>query len=194
MTPMGQWVAEERDALRNECHGFEPPVQIEPPYDWSKDLMIQMSARRDSWFAALAALLPERNYWYLASKMSGLPGYNYAEFIRIASLLRQRGYAFANPAEFEHEKERAAIISGESDGPLWQDCLARDVAIVAHPECAGIIVFGDWKDSRGALLETEVASSLGKPIFEFSESDDGSALIYVDRESALAAYEHKAES
>ena len=150
----------------------------------------------DPWLASIAPLLPVYgSYWYLASKMSGLPGFNYPEFERVASILRRQGYVLVNPAEFEHESHRQRIAAANGDEPHdeigtpWADCLARDVAVVANPRCRGIIVFGPWHDSRGALLETQVASSLGKSIFEFSESPLSIKLI--DREEALAAYDSK---
>lgn len=152
----------------------------------------------DPWLASINPLLPRvGRYWYLASKMSGLPGFNYPEFDRIAAVLRDLDYTIVSPAEFEHESHRKRIAEANGDedhdeiGTPWVDCLARDVAVVANPRCLGIIVFGPWHDSRGALLETQVADSLGKPIYEFTEDPNTLRLIGGgwDREEALADYE-----
>jgi len=132
-------------------------------------------------------------FWYLAGPMSNLPAFNFPEFDRIAGILRGLGYTIVSPAEFEHERIRSKIVESEDGthsaevGPTWEDCLARDVCIVAHPDCIGVVGIEGWKRSKGAEIETFVASSLGKPIFAFTE--DPVTLVAIDREVAYAALE-----
>jgi hypothetical protein len=149
----------------------------------------------DPWLVSIDKLLPrgDGRYWYLAGPMSGKPGYNYPEFERIAGILRNQAYPIVSPHEFEHEshRKRIAEADGHEDvGAPWQDCLARDVAVVANPRCIGVILIDDWHTSKGALLETQVASSLGKQLFEFSENP--LQLRQIDREEALKDYEKAA--
>jgi Domain of unknown function (DUF4406) len=142
--------------------------------------IIAQPDRSDPWFAGIAELLPPIHggggrYWYLAGPMSGRPGFNYGEFDRIARILRDQAYPVVSPAEFEHEQQRKRIMEANGDephdsvGPKWEDCLARDVCVVANPRCVGVIVIEGWHKSRGATLETHVAHVLGRPVFEFSE-------------------------
>lgn len=148
--------------------------------------------KKRRFFRRVERLLPDKKYWYLAGPMSGRPGFNYREFDRVSELLRQQGYPIVSPAEFEHEKERKVIAeaSGTEDpadvGPAWEDCLARDVCVVAHPNCVGIILLPEWQDSRGARLETFVASELDKPLFEFDEHE--MQLMQIERAEGLMAY------
>lgn len=176
--------------------GSTNPVQpdIKRGLDYSSIITLAQNPS-DAWLVSIDKLLPKGDgrYWYLAGPMSGKPGYNYPEFNRIAEILRNQAYPIVSPAEFEHEshRKRIAEADGHEDvGVTWQDCLARDVAVVANPRCIGVILIDDWHTSRGALLETQVASSLGKPLFEFSE--DPLCLRQVDREDALKDYEQQA--
>lgn len=123
----------------------------------------------DDWFQKILTLLPGTDFWYLAGPMTDVPKLNFPEFDRIAALLRAQKYSIVSPAEFEHEAARQKILEGDA-GPAWADCLARDVTVVSHPQCIGIIAIDGWMNSEGALLETHVADRLAKPIMEFSEN------------------------
>lgn len=209
MAPMGQMAAEERDAEAGKKPDLITPIidmLFERPRPDQKDTFGPRPNGAwttgggdtfktcDPWLCSIDKLLPrgEGRYWYLAGPMSGKPGFNYPEFDRIAAILRRQAYPIVSPAEFEHESHRKRIAEANGDedhdeiGTPWADCLARDVAVVSNPRCVGIILIDGWHESRGALLETQVASSLGKPLFEFSEAP--LALTQIDRQEALDFY------
>jgi hypothetical protein len=148
----------------------------------------------DPWFARLAEIIPQEEFYYLAGPMSGRPGFNFPEFDRIAGMLRSSGFTISSPAEYEHEATRARITAARGDedhdavGPAWTSCLARDVAVVAHPRCRGVIVMNEWEESRGARLETYVCASLKKPLFKFTEYGGGFKLDPINRFEKLSTY------
>lgn len=151
---------------------------------------LQLAEVSDPWVVGISRLLGDHDrYWYLAGPMSGKPGFNYAEFDRVAGILRSQAYPIVSPAEFEHEQQRKKIMEANGDephdsvGPAWTDCLARDVCVVANPRCVGVICIDGWEGSRGARLETHVAYSLEKPVFKFSE--DPLQLTQIDPTSAV---------
>lgn len=107
---------------------------------------------------------------YLCGPMTGHPGFNFPAFDDAAYLLRKSGYVVVSPAELDEPAMRAAAIAspdGRHDESLgdWKDYLARDISVVCHPSVDMLIVLEGWNTSRGACLETYVASSIGKPIF-----------------------------
>lgn len=148
---------------------------------------------RDDFLAEIERILPDGDYHYLAGPMSNRPGFNFAEFDRVAGLLREQGYAIASPAEFDHEEVRAEIMASpdganhDEVGSLWADCLSRDLCVIAHPRCVGLILLDDWHKSRGALLETDVAYRLGKPMFEYHDTNP--RLVDIDRTKRLQEYD-----
>ena len=114
---------------------------------------------------------------YLAGKMSGEPQFNFPLFDRTAEALRRRGYEIVSPAELDDPETRAAALAspdgngdGSANGETWGDFLARDVKIVAD-EVDGVVVMYKWERSRGARLETFVATLCGKPVYYYATSD-----------------------
>ena len=92
---------------------------------------------------------------YIASKMTGLPNYNIAEFDRVAEKLMGLGFDVVSPALIakehgtEHNKEF-----------YMRRCVELILSVDA------IILFGDWRNSEGAKFEFSLARQLNLPIFE----------------------------
>lgn len=89
---------------------------------------------------------------YLSGPMTGMPNNNVAAFHAAAKLLREKGFTVVNPAELGDEK-------GQIDGAAWEDYLRYDIARLV--ECELIALLPGWRKSRGALLEFNIAQSLG---------------------------------
>ena len=81
--------------------------------------------------------------YYISGPMSGIPEYNFPYFNHVAAKLRAAGLDVVNPAEIDQP-------------PLeWSDCIRR--ALRAMLQCDAIVLLHDWQQSRGALLELDVA-------------------------------------
>jgi hypothetical protein len=117
---------------------------------------------------------------YVAGPMTHYPHFNYPAFIAAATLLRYRGYDVVSPAELDDPEDRAAALASRDGNPAtytgtstWGDFLARDVKLLADDGIEGIVVLPGWKASRGARLETFVASALcGLPVFYYEAWGD----------------------
>lgn len=80
--------------------------------------------------------------------MSGVPDLNFPAFEKGEEILNATPATVLNP-----------IRLGEVPGWKWEDFMRRD--IVALLQCNGIALLPGWERSRGALLEYQVALSLG---------------------------------
>jgi hypothetical protein len=98
---------------------------------------------------------------YLSSKMTGLPAENYPAFFNMERILREQGHAIINPAKIG--KDLDSIFSN----PTRRDYLTADILELL--ECDGIVLFGNWIKSSGALLERQIAHQLGMSVFIFDE-------------------------
>lgn len=115
--------------------------------------------------------------YYIAGPMTGYPQFNIPAFDAAAYALRTMGYDVVSPAELDDEAIRAvslgsedgAIATLETHGQTWGDFLGRDVKLIADGGIEAVIVLPGWEDSRGARLETFVASRMcGKPIYIYN--------------------------
>jgi len=148
-------------------------------------------AHNDDFLSEIERLLPDGEFHYLAGPMSNRPSFNVPLFDDSAAFLREQGYGIASPAEFDHEEVRAQLLESSDGagqgvvGGLWEDCLSRDLVIVCHPRCVGIVLLDEWHLSRGALFETDVADRLQKPLYELHR-EELKVLWLIDRTSQLA--------
>ncbi len=92
---------------------------------------------------------------YLSGPMTGLPDYNYPAFNAEAARLRALGYTVENPAENPLP----------ADSP-WHMCM-RD-AIRQMLTCDTVAFLPDWRESRGANVEIELAIHLGMAVIPAS--------------------------
>lgn len=84
---------------------------------------------------------------YLCGPMTGLPDYNYPAFNAEAARLRALGYDVENPAENEHPADQ-----------VWQGYMRA--AISQMLTCDAIALLPGWADSRGAVIERELAKDV----------------------------------
>ena len=87
---------------------------------------------------------------YLSGPMSGLPGFNYPAFHAEAERLRLLGYHVENPAD------NAPPPCGS-----WQGFMRLAVAQLIT--CDAVALLPGWSESRGALVERQLALTLGMP-------------------------------
>lgn len=86
---------------------------------------------------------------YIAGPMTGLPELNYPAFYAAEEQLLAEGYDILNPAR--HEK-----------CDTWADYMRLGIAAVLKAD--GIALLEGWGDSKGTLLEIQVATALGLPV------------------------------
>lgn len=85
---------------------------------------------------------------YVAGPMTGLPELNFPAFHAAAAHLRAEGHEVVNPAE---------INADPSAG--WLECMRADIRELVT--CDAIYLLSGWQQSRGAMIEAGIATSLG---------------------------------
>lgn len=97
--------------------------------------------------------------------MTGLPGFNYAAFFDAERELLALGHEPLNPARNDGMTvEEAVAAAGSAENPAhpWEWYLNRDLHHVLEAEA--LLLLPGWQNSRGATLETHVATALSKPL------------------------------
>ena len=87
---------------------------------------------------------------YISGAITGDSNYK-EKFEKAKKDLEARGYHVINPAEFDLP-----------EGATWEDYMKQDLALLL--KCDGIYMLKDWKQSRGAKLEHDLAEILGLQI------------------------------
>lgn len=95
---------------------------------------------------------------YLSGKMTGMPDFNYPVFNAAADKLRSLGHTVLNPAD------NPAPGCG-----TWQGYMRLAVAQLVQCEC--IVLLPGWAESKGAMVEYELARVLDMDVAHFCESD-----------------------
>lgn len=83
---------------------------------------------------------------YLSGPMSGLPEMNYPAFNFEAARLRAIGFHVENPAQNPEQSSWEAYMKA---------------AIIQMLSCEVVVMLPGWAESRGALIERELAIRLG---------------------------------
>lgn len=84
--------------------------------------------------------------YYLSGKITDDPGYM-EKFAGYEARYRNAGIRVVNPA------------TRKKKGWTWQRYMKRDIRLLM--KCGGIIMLPDWKTSKGAVLEHDIACRLG---------------------------------
>lgn len=90
---------------------------------------------------------------YIAGPMTGLPESNYPAFNAAASQLRALGHEVQNPAE-----------NPKRDS--WAGYMRLGVAQLVQCDC--IVLLPGWSESKGALIERQLAQMLDMEVFHLS--------------------------
>jgi len=94
---------------------------------------------------------------YLSGPMTGYEDLNFPAFNAAARALRLIGYTVVNPTEF-----------GEEPGKLWEDYMRKDIK--ALMDCEAIVMLPEWPDSRGVVIERDLAMKLSMPVMSLAEA------------------------
>jgi len=91
---------------------------------------------------------------YLSGPMTGIAEFNYPAFNAAAQVLRGLGYEVFNPAEQDQK-------------PSWEDYMRHDIK--AMMGCRTLVVLDGAHESRGAMIEMQLAQTLGIRIVPFGK-------------------------
>jgi hypothetical protein len=106
---------------------------------------------------------------YIAGPMTGIPQFNYPEFFRVATVLRDLGHAVINPAETNGATVQEALRDVEANPHSWEYYMRKDVMSVASVDA--ICLLPGWQNSKGARLEVTVAKALGMPLYVLRDGE-----------------------
>ena len=114
----------------------------------------------------------ERTY-YIAGPMTGYENYNYPAFDAALELCASAGIKAVSP----HHAPWPANVADFSEEELWGAMIRTTMRMLL--DCNGIIFLNGWTESRGALLEANVAAQLKFPAYFL----DGRFLVSMGRRS-----------
>ena len=84
---------------------------------------------------------------YISSKITGNENY-LKDFEEAEKLLVERGHEVINPCKLPHDH-----------GKTYEEYMKEDIRVLLG--CEGICMFGEWKTSRGATMEHNIARMCG---------------------------------
>ena len=90
---------------------------------------------------------------YIAGPMTGIAEFNYPAFRAAETQLRALGYNTLNPVDAEEHNPTPGIPQS------WDWYMRHALRMVLDADA--IALLPGWQDSRGARLETHVATALG---------------------------------
>lgn len=90
---------------------------------------------------------------YLAGPMTGYPDYNRAEFNKAAEFWVKQGFSVYNPA----------VPDPNLDDSDWKGYMRRSIRQITGYSYLALLP--GWEDSKGAVLEVEIAKALEMPIY-----------------------------
>lgn len=101
---------------------------------------------------------------FVSGPMTGIEGYNYPEFRRVAAWLREQGVL--------HVEDPSTNFGDDTSLPRR---LYLEAAITQLIRCWSIVLLDGWTDSEGSRLEHSVALCLGMTVARMHE--DGPYLV-----------------
>lgn len=91
---------------------------------------------------------------YISGKITGLTKEEYeSNFAKAEELIRRIGHEVVNPVTLKRDKAPVT----------WHDYMRDDVK--ALMDCDAIYMLNGWTDSRGAILERDIAFGLEMPMY-----------------------------
>lgn len=92
---------------------------------------------------------------YISGKITGVPDDNKPKFAAAEAALIAQGHEVINPHK---------VLAFD---PIytWENYMIADIKALV--DCDKVVVLDDWQDSRGALVEVELALHLGIPVRTF---------------------------
>jgi hypothetical protein len=89
---------------------------------------------------------------YISGQITGNEKNAFKEFERAEKRLQKLGYLVVNPMKLSHDHDRT-----------WQSYMKDDIRALL--QCDGIYMLPNWKESKGAIIEHDLATNLGIGVF-----------------------------
>ena len=97
---------------------------------------------------------------YIAGPCTGIPEYNAPAFDTAAEALRAAGFDVVNPIKLcRYVQKPSEECSTEVHADYWRACMRECIQALVF--CHGVALLDGWEKSRGAMLETHIADTLG---------------------------------
>lgn len=109
---------------------------------------------------------------YLAGPMTGYVDKNFPRFYEVAGVLEGMGFVVHNPADMENTEVELT----------WEEYMAMDAELVGEADM--VVLLENWRDSKGARAEVEMARDQDMPVYEYV---DGGLVLLVDDMELVAA-------
>lgn len=105
---------------------------------------------------------------YICGPMTGLPDLNHPAFNEAAQRLRDAGFEAVNPVDLNPPPlKNLANMTQAFQESIWRACMKRDIAAMVL--CDVLVLLPNWSQSRGAMIEVQLAESLGIPAWPFDD-------------------------
>lgn len=95
---------------------------------------------------------------YLAGPMTGIADLNFSLFHAEAARLRALGYEVINPAEINCGTPPGPDAAYAERRAWWIKCMKVDITQLMT--CDGVALLPNWKASKGAVIEVQLADDL----------------------------------
>lgn len=92
------------------------------------------------------------NKIYISGKITGIENEAPLLFEKAEKELQAKGFVTVNPLTLNHEHDKT-----------WHSYMKEDVKALC--DCDSIYMMSNWKDSKGAVIELEIATYLGLKVF-----------------------------
>lgn len=84
---------------------------------------------------------------YISGKISGIENEAFAIFEEAEKRLLELGHEVVNPMRLNHDHDKS-----------WENYMKEDVKALC--ECDGVYMLSNWRDSKGAVIEHDLALNL----------------------------------
>lgn len=101
---------------------------------------------------------------YISGPMTGIKDFNYPAFHAAEQALRAQGFEVENPAN-----------NPDPDPKTWENFMRMAVKQVC--ECDAVATLPGWWKSKGAMIEVQLAQTLGLEIFSLEQLTEDRAEV-----------------
>ena len=100
---------------------------------------------------------------YIAGPMSGVEDWNFPAFFEAERQLLELGHEVVNPAHNDGSTYEEALASANAGKHSWDWYMRRDLTNLIT--CDAVCLLPEWRNSKGASLEVQVAKGLDMPLY-----------------------------
>jgi len=95
---------------------------------------------------------------YISGKITGIEDQAAQLFEQAETDIRNAGFEPVNPMKLNHKHDKS-----------WESYMKADLKALL--DCDGIFMLDNWSDSKGALIELDLALKVGVPVYRFKDGE-----------------------